>query len=133
MMVAFFGERGDRQLDLAHFAAFVAALHAELVRLEFAHYSQGKVRGAPILAPCDPIQYHITQLPATEETACFPMSMCLISSPKPIHTLPLKDISSSVPACAVHYPQSTLRGREECMQALVSLMKIAHAAVKGHG
>ena len=44
MMVAFFGERGDRQLDLAHFAAFVAALHAELVRLEFAHYAQGKVR-----------------------------------------------------------------------------------------
>ena len=39
MLAAFFGERGDQQLDLSQFSAFMAALHAELVRLEFAHYN----------------------------------------------------------------------------------------------
>ena len=45
-MVAFFGAKGDQQLDLKHFAAICAALHAELVRLEFAHYDHtGQVCG----------------------------------------------------------------------------------------
>jgi hypothetical protein len=71
-MVAFFGERGDRQLDLAQFAAFVAALHAELVRLEFAHYSQGKVcAGAPNLA--SPVLASHTRL---HMCACAPSALC---------------------------------------------------------
>ena len=45
LLVAFFGTKGNEQLDLEHFAAFCTALHAELVRLEFLHYDHaGRVR-----------------------------------------------------------------------------------------
>ena len=53
MMAAFFGEGGDQELDLSHFSAFVAALHAELVRLEFAHYdAHDKVGARTVRGAC---------------------------------------------------------------------------------
>lgn len=37
-MVHFFGENGDKKLDLATFYAFLRGLHTEIDRLEFNHY-----------------------------------------------------------------------------------------------
>ena len=44
-MLHFFGENGQKKLDLAAFNAFLEGLHAEIDRLEFQHYDpQGTVR-----------------------------------------------------------------------------------------
>jgi hypothetical protein len=44
-MLHFFGEDGQKKLDLAAFNAFLEGLHAEIDRLEFQHYDpQGSVR-----------------------------------------------------------------------------------------
>lgn len=44
-MLHFFGENGQKKLDLAAFNGFLEGLHAEIDRLEFQHYDpQGTVR-----------------------------------------------------------------------------------------
>ena len=44
LMLHFFGENGQKKLDLAAFNAFLEGLHAEIDRLEFQHYDpQGTV------------------------------------------------------------------------------------------
>ena len=59
-MLTFFGERGDKNLDLKHFAAFCADLHAELVRLEFLHYDyEGAVCGHLLLKRTCNLASHI--------------------------------------------------------------------------
>lgn len=48
LMLHFFGEDGEKKLDLAAFNAFLTGLHAEIDRLEFQHYDpQNTVRELP--------------------------------------------------------------------------------------
>ncbi len=50
ILISFFGKQGTKKLSLAEFSTFLAQLHEELVKLEFAHYD---VLGRGSLSPVD--------------------------------------------------------------------------------
>lgn len=50
ILISFFGKQGTKKLSLSEFSTFLAQLHEELVKLEFAHYD---VLGRGSLSPVD--------------------------------------------------------------------------------
>lgn len=54
LMLHFFGESGQKKLDLAAFNAFLEGLHAEIDRLEYQHYDPQATVSHPYFKPGAP-------------------------------------------------------------------------------